>query len=77
MTDRNPAVAATAGAGLLYEPNTWLPAVGFVLVLAGSASTSQRAPVAKAKPPTAESLAVVAQAGPKPIGWRSRGVRLS
>lgn len=62
VTYLNPAVAVAAGALVLDEPITWLTAAGFVLVLAGSALASRRAPVAEAEPPTAESLAVVAQA---------------
>jgi len=63
VTYLNPAVAVAAGALVLDEPITWLTAAGFVLVLAGSALASRRAPVAEAEPPTAESLAVVAEAG--------------
>ena len=62
VTYLNPAVAVAAGAIVLGEPITWLTGAGFVLVLAGSALASRRAPAAEAEPPTPEALAVVAEA---------------
>lgn len=59
VTYLNPAVAVAAGALVLDEPITWLTAAGFVLVLAGSALASRRAPVVVSEPPTPEALAVV------------------
>ncbi len=67
VTYLNPAVAVAAGAIVLDEPITWLTAAGFVLVLAGSALASRRAPAVESEPPTPEGLAVVAaEAGTEP-----------
>lgn len=65
VTYLNPAVAVAAGALVLDEPVTWLTAAGFVLVLAGSALASRRAPevgAATGEPPVAPVTAAPATA---------------
>lgn len=62
VTYLNPAVAVAAGALVLDEPITWLTAAGFVLVLAGSALASRRAPAAASEPAAPEAAPVVAEA---------------
>lgn len=62
VTYLNPAVAVVAGAIVLDEPVTWLTVTGFVLVLAGSALATRRAPATEVEPPTPEALAVVVSA---------------
>ena len=65
VTYLNPAVAVAAGALVLGEALTWLTAAGFVLVLAGSALASRRAPAsgpAPDEPAAPEAPPVVAEA---------------
>lgn len=62
VTYLNPAVAVAAGALVLGEPISWLTAAGFVLVLAGSALASRRAPVEASEPAAPEAAPVVAEA---------------
>lgn len=62
VTYLNPAVAVAAGALVLGEPISVLTAAGFVLVLAGSALASRRAPVTASEPAAPEAAPVVAEA---------------
>ncbi len=62
VTYLNPAVAVAAGALVLDEAISWLTGAGFVLVLAGSALASRRAPVTASEPAAPEAAPVVAEA---------------